>query len=175
MKKNYIKVLYLAVVMFFIVSYNRCTIQDIFIGDKVSYPVFEEVTPELLSVWMIVNLKYIPDIGENFKSPKQTLLDGGGDCEDFAILAKAILEKYGYEGFLVGIIYKGLDNKNTGHAIYLFQDKDGTYDYFNNQYLVDTDYKYILDPILINFSTWEEIYFITENRHVIKKITRGDL
>lgn len=58
--------------------------------------------------------RYIPeDEGDDWKPPAQTMRDGGGDCEDLAILAIYRLSQVGLKADLV--VYKWVQN---GRAVY---------------------------------------------------------
>jgi hypothetical protein len=59
----------------------------------------------------VAALEYIPDIdsGDVWKSPRETLRDGGGDCEDFAIYLMYLLGP----DSIMEIVY----NANDYHAI----------------------------------------------------------
>lgn len=49
-----------------------------------------------LTVTFVQSLRYIPEIVEYPRYPIETLVDGGGDCEDLAILAAAVLRQMGF-------------------------------------------------------------------------------
>lgn len=61
----------------------------------------DRATEESLSEWQLINmvvdfvqsLEYQVEVGEYPKYPVETLVDGGGDCEDTSILLAAILDK----------------------------------------------------------------------------------
>jgi len=53
---------------------------------------------------------------DHWKIPEQFVADGGGDCEDFAIIVYLILRSHGFETK----IYKAW-NKNSAHAICWFK------------------------------------------------------
>ena len=80
-------------------------------------------TPQELSDWMKINLTYREDKSwEEFKSPERTFNDGYGDCDDFALFSKFVLE---YHGISTNII--SIWGDNYGHAIVLCH-----YGYFSN-------------------------------------------
>lgn len=78
--------------------------------------------------WMLLNmvvdfvqsLEYQAEAGEYPKYPVETLVDGGGDCEDTAILLAALLDQLGMDCILlsppghmaVGVAVQGLDAKS---------------------------------------------------------------
>lgn len=76
-------------------------------------------------------LKYISDGEERLNSckpPEKTLSDGGGDCEDFAILVFETLKEKGYD---VALFF--CYNEKEGHAICWYR-KGKDEGYFSNQY-----------------------------------------
>ncbi len=48
-----------------------------------------------------LNLAYYPDIDDEWCSPGVTLLRGGGDCDDHAILATALLRRLGINAWVI--------------------------------------------------------------------------
>ncbi len=96
--------------------------------------------PVTLSTWLQKDFKYEYDITNHWKSPKETIKDKTGDCEDFALLSRYILRKKGYRVYLVGIYYK---YQNMGHVITVIRHKDKTFSYMTNQYYISTKFKTI--------------------------------
>lgn len=94
-------------------------------------------SPRTLSRWMINSLTYQADkVGVDYwKTPEETLIEKGGDCEDFAILAMTILKDLGYEAHLVILFPREGD---SGHAVCVFKYKGkDRYGVIDNQYLLD--------------------------------------
>ena len=80
-------------------------------------------TPKHLGRWMWHNLRYIKDIKlyktpEYWANPEETLSHRAGDCEDFAVLAQAVLREKGVEALIVGAYSGGV--KKKGHASCVF-------------------------------------------------------
>jgi hypothetical protein len=74
-------------------------------------PVFSSY--EEIDKYIYENYEYIPDHGEQWKLPEQTIKDGGGDCEDLTILFLYMAnESFGVKGEL--ILSECPDG--TGHA-----------------------------------------------------------
>ena len=109
-------------------------------GVLVSAPLLSDIrTPEQLSSWMQNNLVYQQEVlTDNWKLPQQTILDEGGDCEDFAILTQAVLSDLKIESQLIYIRYSLLESR---HVICIYETFGGTYNVFDNQYLYKTPYK----------------------------------
>ena len=144
---------------------KECSSKNIYSKDIV-------YNPETLGIWMETCLEYQKDEKGYWKSPKETLSDGGGDCEDLSILAKSVLSRLGYKGHLIAVIYKNWRGKRVGHAIYLFEETSGTWSYFSNQYYIKRNYKNKLAPIKRDFTSWTDIVFITTKGRILKHIKR---
>ena len=75
-------------------------------------------------VWAKQNLQYIsePAYMDIWKAPGQTLQDGGGDCEDLAILAQQRIERLGITNTrLIWIIY----GEGDGHVVLIWKASEG--------------------------------------------------
>ena len=84
-------------------SYFLClTLASVLVSAPIIYPKDIVKCPDTLSIWMKQTLTYQKD-GENghWKTPEKTVQDKGGDCEDFAILAKYVLKDLGYKAWVV--------------------------------------------------------------------------
>lgn len=90
--------------------------------------------------WAFANLAYLPEAVDVWSPPDDTLQAGHGDCEDLAILKRALLLGSGYPEealFLCLVTVPGLGV----HAVLLVQTDDGTLvlDSLNALSLPDTD------------------------------------
>ena len=79
-------------------------------------------TPRHLGRWMWHRLRYYNDMDlyktpEYWATPEETLKNGGGDCEDFAILAQAVIKAKGKEAYIVCAYPCG---RKRGHAACVF-------------------------------------------------------
>ena len=54
-----------------------------------------------LTCWLSSKIEYVDDPANHYQSPQETWALRSGDCEDFAILAAAIIRCCGYNGCLV--------------------------------------------------------------------------
>ena len=119
-------------------------IADPTVGDEYGIESVEDIA-ELIS-----GLRYESnDILDLIKDPRQTIADGGGDCEDFAVLTYSMLLKLYYEGKVptphLAIAYS--DESPEAHAFVYFY-KDGVYHIFsNNQYVKFSDLGEFLSEI----------------------------
>jgi predicted transglutaminase-like protease len=82
-------------------------------------------TMQKLSVWIESNIWYTrePKGQDNWQSAEETFKLKKGDCEDFAILAMYVLDKKGYQTYLLSVW-----NDLEGHAVLVIS--------FNNDYYV---------------------------------------
>ena len=88
-------------------------------------------TPKQLEVFYRDFIYVSDELPEDeFRSPAETYRLGYGDCEDFAMLSKYILDRAGYDTFILCVFRDG-----EGHAVLVYNDEG----YMNNQYNVRTD------------------------------------
>lgn len=92
-------------------------------------------TPLKIYLWTWHNIWYQKDIktyekSEYWATPKETLINRAGDCEDFSILVKSALTKLGYKSFLF-IIYNKNPERGFGREAHLtciyYEPKNGHY------------------------------------------------
>lgn len=70
-------------------------------------------TPELVSIWLSKNLRYLEDPPRGYaQPPKVTVRRGGGDCEDWAILVDYFLSKAGYDSYIISVMWS-----KGGHGV----------------------------------------------------------
>ena len=78
-------------------------------------------TAEQWGEWTQTNLTYKDDgFIDYWAQPYETMVNGGGDCEDFAFLHVKVLHLLGYEAVALGM---GGRKEREGHAICLFFDE----------------------------------------------------
>lgn len=149
--------------------FNRHTISGILKNSEPLYPDYI-TTPEDIQSWL-KSFKYQEDIDGYWKSPEETVNDNGGDCEDFATLVAHILNNLNYDNYMVAVYYT--ENKEKfGHAICLFEERDGTWSYFSNTNYIKARKEYLLKPIYLYFPNWYKIIFYSEEGYKIKIIYR---
>lgn len=100
--------------------------------------------PVTLSNWLKKDFTFQEEpVGkDHWKYPKEMLKDKGGDCEDFALLARYVLKELGYKTYLIGVFYKDQD---IGHAITIIRHRDRTFSYFSNQDYISIKFKSVRD------------------------------
>ena len=80
-------------------------------------------TPEKIE-WYLSYFHYKIDQSDNdeWKSPERFIRDGGGDCEDFAIMVYELLKRNGYKPEIY-TIWNPNDDRDYGHALCVYEDK----------------------------------------------------
>lgn len=117
-------------------------------------------TPKDLSIWLEKDFTYQAE-EENkdyWKTPKETIKDKGGDCEDLAFLAQYVLKKLGYETKLIIIVLQINDNDRTGHAICVFKNKKGKWEHFSNTQYINLGFDTIRQLLNFNYNQWVSYY-----------------
>lgn len=86
-------------------------------------------TPQKIFDWMLVNIHYNIDqsLNDEFRPAEVTYERRSGDCDDYALFAQTILTSHGYETEILSIF-----NRERGHAICVWRERDGTYNYLSN-------------------------------------------
>jgi hypothetical protein len=92
-------------------------------------------TPEQIVSWFNSEFEYRMKMPDRPQSPAETMELRSGDCDDFASLAKMILEGQGIKSDVVIIKYRGL---NIMHAICMYKESNGTYSFISNKELQRT-------------------------------------
>ena len=83
--------------------------------------------------WIKANLSYQQDSSfDNWSLPHETLNKKIGDCEDFALLTKAVTRVLGFQPRFLALV-----RKNKAHAICVME-QDGYYVWFDNMKLIRT-------------------------------------
>lgn len=165
----------LAIFLFVILTLQSCIFlyrENGYAKDYEKFQVPEGVnSPRTLSAWLNKNIKYIPDkySRDEWKFPSKTVKDGGGDCDDYAILVSLILSKLGYKTSVVAIHFLD-EGKISGHAICLFQEEDGTWSVFDNQLYRRLKARHFREILKRTYPTWIEVVFVRQNGTVIKRI-----
>ena len=111
--------------------------------------------PVQLSTWMTQNLKYVLEMPHERQTAQATLDLERGQCEDFAILAQAVLKRMGIQSQVIIIKYKGI---NIMHAVAIYKEAAGTYSFFSNQELVRTKATSIEGAIGKMYPDWERLF-----------------
>lgn len=114
-------------------------------------------TPETLSKWLKSNIHYESDRtgDDNWQAPHETLAKKAGDCEDYAILAQALLSEIGIPSQIIMVVY-GKGYKGKAHALCVFK-RNGAYEYLSGSYLHKSG-AFALEGIMDqDYSEWQAI------------------
>lgn len=125
--------------------------------------------PQEMVEWFdqdFINQWEMPD---DWQNPQQTLNSKKGDCEDFAILSKAILDRLGYAADILIVKFNRL---NIGHAICIFKDNQDAYSFVSNKKLTSTGKKTIEEAIDKFYPDWESIIFTDPDKEYTKTILK---
>lgn len=132
---------------------------------------YDEVQTIDLIIGFVQSLPYASDnvttpFDEYPRYPVETLVDGGGDCEDTSILTAALLKAYGHDVVLVSLpehMALGV-NVDASGVYYLYEDVNYFYlettgegwgiGDFPEEFEGDLAYLYPLNPIPICVLTW---------------------
>ena len=100
-------------------------------------------TPQKVAEWMMYNISYAKDVTpEDVNKPAlKTVEDGTGDCEDYAILAKYMLDRHGYN---TEVLFTFPEEGGTGHAVCVINHGENfsyisNANYINRRYLAYAD------------------------------------
>lgn len=100
------------------INYKLQTYEDAPDGYDVRAPQMKFDSIHDLRFYIANNLRYMSDNAQfgrsdYWQAPQQTIDNGAGDCEDYAILCSWFLRDMGYDVSIIGI----LPTKSTAHAI----------------------------------------------------------
>lgn len=127
-------------------------------------------TPQGLVNWLVKDFRYELEMPDYWQSAEETLRLKKGDCDDFAILASAILSKMNLPNDIVIVTFKGL---NISHALCVWKDKDGLYSFISNQKLYETKEAQLEVAIARFYPDWEKITYTDQNKHYKKVVSRS--
>ena len=122
-------------------------------------------TPEALEGWLAKNFRYELKMTDDWQTPQETVRLGKGDCDDFALLAQAVLGDLGIKSDVVILKFRGL---NMLHAICIWKDRFGYYSFISNQELCRTGKTDIQEAIAKFYPDAENIIFTDQNMRFVK-------
>jgi hypothetical protein len=111
-------------------------------------------SPEDLAHWMHHYFKFTDDqkiFGEAdyWQSPEEFLKRGKGDCEDYALFAKSILEHMGIEAYVVSFYGKN----GYAHTIVIYK-QGGLYNIFNEDKVQKSEAKTFAEALSYVHPGW---------------------
>jgi hypothetical protein len=95
-------------------------------------------TPDDIAKWFSHDFKYQLIIPNTPQTLEETLKTRGGDCDDFAALAYAVLARMGISGSVAVIMFK---DSYSSHSVCIWMEADGTYSFISNQEIYHTGEK----------------------------------
>ena len=100
-------------------------------------------SPQELERWLsgFKTQMQLPDVPQ---TAREMLISRAGDCDDFATLASKALAGLGISSTVLVIKFKGTSLR---HAICLWKNENGNYDFFSSQKLVQTEKKSVEDVL----------------------------
>lgn len=117
-----------------------CFAADILENDIPSYV----KTPDDIAKWFSHDFKYQFIMPHTPQTLEAILKSRGGDCNDFAALASAVLARMGISGSVAVIVLKDL---YSSHSVCIWMEKDGTYSFISNREIYHTGEKTPEDAI----------------------------
>lgn len=128
-------------------------------------------TPQELAKWFSEEFKYQWEIIDKWNTPQETIDSKEGDCEDFAILASAVLWRMGIDNDILVIKFKDLD---VAHCICVWEDENGMYNFMSNKELYNTGKNKIKAAIDKFFPDWEKVTFTDYQRKNVQVVRRTE-
>ena len=92
-------------------------------------------SPEDVARFFSQEFTYAMTLPDRAHTPEETIESMSGDCEDFAILASAMLTRMGIENQVLIIRFSGM---KIAHAICIWKDRNGYYNFISNRELQRT-------------------------------------
>lgn len=126
-------------------------------------------TPEALAEWLASEFKYRLEFPDKWQSPDETILSKQGDCEDFAVLTSACLNRMGIANNILIVKFKNL---GTSHAVCAWKDDAGSYNFISNRSLKQTHKKTLEAAIEKYYPDWGRITFTDEYNNRIRTLSR---
>ena len=122
-------------------------------------------TPEALACWLSNNFRYELKLTDAWQTPEETIKLKKGDCDDFALLAQAVLKGLGIKSDVVIIKFRGL---NVLHAICIWKEETGSYSFISNCELTRTGKADIQQAIAKFYPDVESIIYTDQNMRFTK-------
>jgi len=122
-------------------------------------------SPERLAGWFANDFRYELKLTDAWQAPAETVTLKKGDCDDFALLAQAVLKGLGIKSDVVVIKFRGL---KLLHAICIWKEKTGSYNFISNQELCRTGKTDIREAIAKFYPDVESIIYPDQNMCLTK-------
>ena len=158
---NLVRVVVICLVIFFAFLDLSMAVQSLSLADIAS----RVKTPEALAGWLSSNVCYEFAMGDGWQAPEEIVKLKKGDCDDFAVLAKAILKELGIKSDVVVLRFKGL---SIAHAVCVWKDANGNISFISNRELHQTDQPDVRQAILKYYPDLETIIYTDKDLHYIR-------
>ena len=122
-------------------------------------------SPQQIAEWFNKEFAYQLEMTDDWQKPKEMVASKMGDCEDFAMLAAELLRRIGISGEIAIIRIRGLGL----HAICVWQDDNGNYNFFSNKELIYTGEKDIRQAVGKYFTDMEGLVIVKGEKDFLKK------
>jgi hypothetical protein len=127
-------------------------------------------TPQALANWLSSEFSYRMELLDQWQEPQETIDSRAGDCEDFAILVSALLTRLGIPNDVIILKFRDL---NIAHAVCLWRDEDGSYNFISNGELKRTGKRHIESAIGKFYPDCEKITFLGPGKYCKRTIVRN--
>ena len=119
-------------------------------------------TPDALARLLTGNFRYELKMTDEWQTPEETLSLKKGDCDDFALLAQAVLKGIGIKSDVLILKFRGL---SVLHAICIWKDKAGKYSFISNRELYRTGKSDIQEAVATFYPDIETISYADQDMH----------
>ena len=126
-------------------------------------------SPKDISDWLSREFSYRFELPDRWQDPEETLSSKAGDCEDFAILSSELLGRIGISNDIVIVKFRDL---NISHAICIWKNPSGSYDFISDRRLHRSGQERIEDAVERYYPDWEKIIFVDQNKRLKKTLCR---
>lgn len=123
--------------------------------------------PEEIARWFSSEFEYQLKFPNKPQTPEETLALKSGDCDDFASLATTILAQNGIKSKVIIIKRHGLD---IMHAICIYKNEDGVYDFISNTKLEHTGESDLVRAVAKFYPDWKKIMTTNDKRDYMETI-----
>ena len=126
--------------------------------------------PQTFATWLEEDFHYRLELPDKWQTPQETIDSKAGDCEDFALLASAFLNQMGIPNDVVILKFAGL---NVSHAICLWKDGTGSYNFISDRKLQLTGEPDIKKAIGKFYPDCKKIIFSDSSKRFRKELVRN--
>ena len=152
---------------FFVIAYVVSIASSGFSSTATGIPYFVR-SPESLVEWFQAEFVYELKFPDRRQTPDETMRRRTGDCEDFALLSRAVLKDLGITSDVVIIKFREI---NVMHAVCIFR-RGATFSFISNKEILRTRGRSVTAAITEKFPDWEKIIYLTASGEFGRKVER---